>query len=177
MLHGKVCESLLLCGSLLWHVVRVTYDRLDAAAVDEKRGRTRSAHIDHALWDMDDGMGSRWGSDGDSESSEVKRELRKMWQGRDETKVKVTHKTTLIVGFSTCFCGAGGSGELRSSLAGTDSARNGLLGESRWGRSAALPLIRFVRTVGGGVAGLGTTAGARRDGGGDIRPVWPRRSK
>ena len=51
--------------------------------------------------------------------------------------MKRTYKTYVSVGLSVCFLGVRGSGELKSSLAGTDpvlgdpSAKKGLLGESR----------------------------------------------
>ena len=94
-----------------------------------------------------------------------------------------TYKTIVIVGFSTCFLGVRGSGEL--SVAGTEppgeSSRKGLLGESRSGKPGRI--IRFFSfclalwVVGGGVASRGTIAGALREGGGENKPVWPRRRR
>ncbi len=93
-----------------------------------------------------------------------------------------THKTIVIVGFSTCFFGVRGSEEV--SIAGTgageESSRKGLLGESRSGKPGFLTFFSFsfaLWVVGGGVARQGTTAGALREGGGENNPVWPRRRR
>ena len=41
----------------------------------------------------------------------------------------------------------------------------------------ALPFSFSLTGSGGGVTGRGTTTGARREGGGEINPVWPRRKR
>lgn len=88
-----------------------------------------------------------------------------------------------MVGFSTYGNGAGVSasatGELSAS-GDSSGTRNGLLGESRSGKSLFLterpPL--GVRGKRGGVTGSGATgAGCLREGGGEMRPVRFRRRR